>query len=458
MTHESHDMLRRPHFLQITLLLALCTGSFLTLLDANILNIALPAIQKDFAATIRDLQWAVDGYVLSSASLLIGMGVLIDKWGARRMYLWGLAGFALFSLLCMIAQSAFELTIYRILLGIAGAILLPSSLALINHTYNDKHTHTKAMGVWAALSGFAMAAGPLLGGFLTQFIGWRAVFAVAVPFAAIGFMLVWRKIDETPTHNRSIHLVPQVLLLFTGGGAAFCFIQSGTSGLISLPCIVAGLLSLLSGLMLWRHERRSSDRLVPRTVLQHPAIVQASLLGALVNFGLMGFTFYVAIFLQVVRGLSVIETSFAFLALTIPLAVNPPRSARLVNKIGPYKPLVGGFLALTLAVAALLLPIVQQLTPLYLMCLLVMGFGVTYIIPPLTILTMRSAPAGLTGVVSALLNTSRQYGTLAGIAVIGLAMGTVTAEMNVPLPLVVILLSFAVGLAGAIHLNKTSSV
>jgi DHA2 family methylenomycin A resistance protein-like MFS transporter len=180
------------------LLIGVSLGYFLVLLDTTIVNVALPAIGHDLGGGLAGLQWVINAYILVFASLLLGAGVLADRFGAKRIFLCGLVIFGLVSLFCAFAPSLYLLIALRALLAIGGAFLTPASMALITHNYPEPKQQARATGVWASITVIGMAVGPLVGGILVDTLGWRWIFLINLPIVLISLVLCTRLVSETP--------------------------------------------------------------------------------------------------------------------------------------------------------------------------------------------------------------------------------------------------------------------
>lgn len=193
-------------------LIALCLGFFMVIMDVTIVNVALPAISKDLRGNISWLQWVVDGYTLTFACLLLSSGSFADRFGAKSAYLAGLVLFTLTSLGCGLSPNFLCLVSMRLLQGVGAALLVPTSLALVNSSYENKQDRAFAMGIWSAIGGIAGAAGPMLGGFLVYYFGWRSVFFVNIPIGLLVFFLTKKYVCDPKPKNEGHFDIPGQLL------------------------------------------------------------------------------------------------------------------------------------------------------------------------------------------------------------------------------------------------------
>ncbi|MFG1638807.1 MFS transporter [Amycolatopsis sp. NPDC049252] len=386
------------------LLIGLSLGYFLVMLDTTIVTVALPALSADLASQ----QWISNGYTLTFAAFLLTAGAWSDRFGARKVFFTGLISFAVLSLVSALSVSAPMLIALRALLGVAGALLVPSSLSLIAVAHPEPASRAKAMGVWAALSGTGLVAGPLLGGVLTEAFGWRAIFLVNVPVALLALALSSAASPTPPKPGR---------IDWTGQVSAIVALSTLSYALVEHAWWVL-LVSALSAVVFVASQRRP-DAMLPRRLVSRNLLA-----GAIVNFGLSGVLFVLSLYFQETRGYSPSATGLAFLPLTIPTAFNPIFTGRLVARIGPRVPAVSGFL---LMAAGTLL---QAFAPaLSVPALALLGFGVSLAIPSLLTAVIGSAPPELAGIAGGALNASRQTGAVLGVAILGSLLTVTTTPV-----------------------------
>ncbi|GAA4201433.1 MFS transporter [Actinocatenispora rupis] len=411
-------------------LVGVSLGYFLVLLDTTVLTVALPDLRRSLGGPVAGQQWAVAGYTVVFAALLLGAGAVADRYGARRVFAAGVAAFGVLSLASAAAPTLWVLVVLRALLGAAGAACLPASLALVARLYPVAAERARALGAWAAITGVALAAGPVAGGALVSLAGWRAVFLVNVPVAALALLLTAGRTLAAPRGTGRVDWGSQLL------AAAFLGLVTAAvigAGAFSLPTGAAALLALA---LLVRRQRRAPHPLVPTALLRVPAARSALLSGAAVNFALSGTLFVVTLVLQDRYGWGPLAAGLAFLPLTLPTAFNPLVTGRLVARYGPRRPVLAGLGLLT--AGALLLAAAPGYAVLA-VGLAVTGLGVSFALPALVTATVAAAPDGLAGTASGLLNAVRQVGATVGVA----AMGAVVAPGLAAVP-VALLLSAAV--------------
>lgn len=388
------------------LLSGLSLGYFLVMLDTTIVTVTLPSLSPSLPAQ----QWISNGYTLTFAAFLLTAGAWSDRFGARRVFCTGLISFGALSGLSALAFSTSLLIALRALLGVAGALLVPSSLSLIAAAYPVPSARAKAMGVWAAVSGTGLVAGPLLGGLLTEAFGWRAIFVVNVP-VALAALALSRSAPSAPARPGRIDVGGQVSAVVALSTLTYALIESSW---VALP------LSVIAAVVFAR-----SQRMLPARLFRGRAFPLGLAAGAIVNFGLSGVLFVLSLYFQETRGYPPSMAGLAFLPLTIPTAFNPIFTGRLVARIGPRIPAVCGF---SLMSGGTLIQACSTSAVLSVVALALLGFGVSLAIPSLLTAVVAAAPPDLTGVAGGALNAARQTGAALGVAVLGaLLTGTTTS-------------------------------
>jgi DHA2 family methylenomycin A resistance protein-like MFS transporter len=412
------------------LLVGLSLGYFMVLLDTTIVAVALPKIGSSLRGGLTALQWVSNGYTLTFAALLLTAGVVSDRLGGRRVFLVGLGAFGVISAISAASTSMAMLISTRALLGIAGAMLLPSSLSLIANAFTDPAARARALGSWAAITGAALAAGPVVGGLLTDSVGWRSIFLVNVPVAAVSLFLTTRYAPETARNlGRGIDLPGQLTAVIALAALTFGLIESTPRGWGSIEVIGSLVLALVAGaafLLIERREQRQGRvPMLPAGLFSSRTLQAGLFAGLLVNFGLSGALFVLSLFFQDGRGYTAATAGLAFLPLTLPTAFNPVFTGRLVGRIGPKVPSTIGFalMAVGAAIQALFTGNSGIDLAATVVGLLALGFGVSFAIPSLITAIMSSVPKELTGIGGGALNSARQTGAVLGVAVLGAVLG-----------------------------------
>lgn len=419
------------------LLLGISLGYFMVLLDTTVVTVALPAIGDDLSGSLSGLQWVSNGYTLTFAALLLTAGALSDRYGGRKVFVTGLWLFAAFSGASAAVGSLGALIALRALLGVAGALLLPTSLAIIAHAFTEPAARARAMGAWAAISGSALAAGPLVGGVLSDTLGWRAIFLINVPVALLSLALVARHAPaNVPGAARGLDLPGQITAVLALTALTYGLIESGPEGWGSPQVLGSFALFVVSALLFVAAERRTPTErrapMLPLTMFRDRTLSSGLFAGLLVNFGLSGVLFVLSLSFQEAHGHSAFTTGLLFLPLTLPTAFNPVLTGRLVGRIGARGPAITGFLMMGagVLVQSAATSDADSTAGLVTTCagLLVMGFGVSFAIPPLMTAIVGSVAREQSGIASGALNSARQTGAVLGVSVLGAVIGSGTPD------------------------------
>jgi DHA2 family methylenomycin A resistance protein-like MFS transporter len=411
---------------------ACCFGLFMVMLDNTIVNVALPSIQRDLGAGVSGLQLVLDAYVLVFASLLLTAGSLGDRFGRRRVFRAGLVVFTASSALCGLAPSLPALVGGRALQAVGGAALLPTTLAILATAFPDPRERVQAIGLWSGVSAMALAAGPVLGGLLTDALGWRWVFYVNLPVGVAAFLVAGRVVAESRNPAAGRLDLPGLLLGGAGLGAVtFALIegnQRGWGSPVILGLLVLGVVALAAFVVV---EARRREPMLALHVFGDRAFSSANAVALVVGFALLGFVFFNTLYFQAVQGWSPLQAGLRSLPNTLAVVVTAPLAGRLASRHGYRVPVVAGLLLG--AAALLLLTGIQVGTPYWALwwklCMLGAGFGLA--ISPAVAAAVAAMPGAQAGVASAVANTSRQVGGALGVAVLG---AVATARFTAVLP------------------------
>jgi EmrB/QacA subfamily drug resistance transporter len=402
-------------------ILGICCMSLLLVgMDVTIVNVALPAIQHDLHASVAGLQWIMDAYTLVVASLLMLAGSVSDRVGRRLVFQIGLSLFTAASFLCSMAHSIEQLVAFRALQGLGASMLNPVALSIVANVFKDPRERARATGVWGAVGGLSFAVGPLLGGALTQAIGWRSIFWVNVPLGVLAVVLAAIFVPESKAARaRRFDPVGQ-LLVFTCLTMLTYAVIDGThegwsSGLI-VGLFVASGASLVAFLL---YEPRRHEPLVDLRFFRSVPFSSATLLGLCAFASFAGFLFLNALYLQQVRGFSAFHTGLCTLPLAITMMVFSPVSGRLVANYGTRPSLLisgSGFMLGTLLLTGL-----NGSTPIGVLLVAygLFGTGLGMVNPAITNNAVAGMPLAQAGVAAAIASTSRQVGAALGVAVAG---------------------------------------
>ncbi len=419
-------------------------GYFMVLLDMTVLSVAEPDLAASLHSSVAGLQWVVTAYTVVFGALLLSSGAVADRYGAHRVFRFGVAAFGGISLLCAIAPNVWTLSVLRAVGGMAAAAIVPASMVIISVLYPQAAARTKAVAVWAAISGAALAAGPVAGGVLVQTAGWRSIFLINAPLAAITLVLTAGRAVRCPRGTRRIDWPGQVLAgvalaLLTDALIALGSHASAPWSVRGWHAVIAAVAAAVAGGLLVARERRSVAPVLPPAVLGTSGIRPLLLAGAAVNFAMAGMLFVLP--LLFLRGMSLPEgqVGLAFLPMTIPFAVNPPLTGRLVARVGPRPPVLAGLWLLASAGALLAVGVWAHVPyPLLGLGLAAVGFGVSLTLPALVAAIIAAAPPGSAGAAGGLLNAVRQVGATLGVAATG-AFVTVDSDVANTAPIALLL-------------------
>ncbi|SFD85892.1 MFS transporter [Blastococcus tunisiensis] len=401
--------------------LATMTVCLLVVIMGNtILNVALPTLQRDLGATQAELQWAIDGYILVFAGLLFTWGVVGDRIGRRRVLLIGLTIFALASVLAAFSSSPLELIAWRAVMGIGGAAVQPTTLAVLTNVFPPRE-RGRAIGIWAGTAGIAVAGGPLAGGAVLQHFWWGSVFLVGVPVALLGIVGVLAVVPESKDPSPGRLDVPGVLLSIAAlTGIVYGIIHGGSGAGWTTPGVLVPLVGglVLLALFVWL-QRRSTHPALDVSLFRNPAFSAAAAALGLNFFALLGATFYLVYYLQGVREYSPLQSGAALIPVALGMAIMAPRSSGLAERHGAKAVCGTGFLLIALSFLGIQL--LDLTSPVWLLVavLSVQGLGMGMVMAPATESIMSVVPREKAGAGAAVNNSVRQIGGALGVAILG---------------------------------------
>jgi len=393
---------------------------FMIMLDNTVVNVALPAIQRDLGIDVSELEWVVTGYALSFAVLMLTGGKLADMLGRRRIFLIGLAVFTLSSLFCGLAGSAELLIGARVVQGVGAALMLPATLSIITATFKPEERGA-ALGIWAGVSAMALAIGPLVGGLITEHIGWNWIFYVNVPVGIVGMVAARIIIRESKDTSREQRLdIPGLL---TSGIALFALvyalIEGNTKGWSSPVILGLFALAVVMGVAFVLLELHQRLPLFDMKLFANSTFAGANVVALLVSLAMFGVFFFISLFMQNILGYSAVRAGAAFLPMTLLIIVVAPLAGRASDRLGSRWLMTGG---LTLLSGSLLVYAQLQPSSTYwslLPAMILGGVGMASTMTPMTAAALSAVPVDKAGVGSGMLNTFRQVGGSLGIAVMG---------------------------------------
>jgi EmrB/QacA subfamily drug resistance transporter len=411
-------------------LAVLCVSLLMVTLDNTVLNVALPTLVRDLGATTTNLQWIVDAYVIVFAGLLLVMGSLADRIGRKRVFLTGLAAFAVGSTWAAFSGSVGTLIAARASMGVGGAMMMPSTLAIITNMFRTASERQRAIGVWAGTTGLGIALGPIVGGLLLARFWWGSVFLINVPIAVLGLACAIPLIPDSKNPDALRPDLVGALLSIAGLGLVlWALIEAPTSGWSSTRVIAVGVagLAVLAGFVLW--ERASSHPMLNMRFFRMERFSAAVSSVGLVTFGLFGALFVLTQFMQFSLGYSALQTGIRVLPAAGAIAVIAPLSAALVRRVGTKITVAGGLLIIAGGLWQLAGASATTTYTDILPGFILLGIGAGLTIPAATESVMGSLPSGNTGVGSATNGAFLQTGGALGVAVIGSLLNTRYQDM-----------------------------
>ena len=399
-------------------------GSGIVFLDGTVVNVALPAIGEDFGVETSSLQWILNGYLLTLASLILLGGSLGDRYGRRRIFVIGVAWFTVASLLCAIAPSAEALIGARLLQGIGGALLTPGSLAMIEASFKPGD-RARAIGAWSGLGGVAAALGPLLGGWLVEAVSWRAIFLINLPIGIFVVLMAQRHVPETsdPDAPRQLDALGAVLAAVGLGGTTYALIEApegGMGGLVGAAAVI-GVMALVAFLVV---ERRSPHPMMPLDLFSSRQFSAANLVTFVVYGALGGVFFLLVAFLQISAGYTPLAAGAASLPVTLLLLLLSARAGGLAQRIGARIPLTVG--PIVIGAGMLLMSLIPEDAPYVttvLPAVVVFGLGLALVVAPVTATVLAAADSRHSGIASGINNAVSRVAGLLAVAVLPLAAG-----------------------------------
>jgi EmrB/QacA subfamily drug resistance transporter len=402
-------------------LVAMVFGLFMPVLDNLVVNVALPTIQDKLGAGVSSLQWIIDAYTLTFASFMLTGGALGDLYGRKRFFMAGLFVFTFGSLLGGFSQTTGQLIGFRAIQGLGAAMLLPGSLSIITATFSGKERGA-AIGIWAAVSGLAIAIGPVVGGFLVEHVSWESIFFVNVPIGILGLVMTFLIVRESRDPSTSRRIDPPGLVTGTAGlfFLVYALIEGNARGWTDGLILGAFALSaVLLGAFFYVESHRESPML-PLRFFKIPTFAASNAVAAAVFFAMFGSVFFLSLYLQNVRGYSPVGAGVRLLAFSVVILFIAPISGRLSDRYGSRWLMTVGTL---LAATGMSLLLRTQADSSYLTVLLpafiVLAAGMAMTMTPMTAAVMASVETRHAGVASAATNTSREIGGVFGIALLG---------------------------------------
>lgn len=401
-----------------------CLSLLIVAMDATIVNVAIPAIRTDLGASTAQLQWVIDIYTLVLASLLMLSGATADRFGRRRVFQIGLTIFAFGSLLCSVAPTIGTLIAARFLQGIGGSMLNPVALSIITQVFTGKVERARAVGIWGGVVGISMALGPIVGGLLIEYVGWRSVFWINLPICVAAIVLTAVFVPESKSATmRDVDPIGQALAVVFLFGLVFFLIEGPVLGWADPKAIAVAVVTAIAFATFLRYESRRRDPFIDLRFFRSIPFATSTLIAVTAFAGWSAFLFIMSVYLQGERGYTPMQTGLIFLPIAIGALIFSPLSGRLVGRYGARPSLLTAGTAITL-VSVLLLTLTDT-TPVWMLVVIfaVFGIGFAMVNAPITNSAVSGMPRDRAGAASAVTSTSRQVGVSIGVALCGSLAG-----------------------------------
>lgn len=406
---------------QIVALSTLCTVLFLTFLDNTVVSVGLANIQTTLHAGVTQLQWVVDGYALTFASFMLAAGTMGDALGRKRVMLAGVAVFCAGSVLCALAPNADVLIAGRVVMGIGAAASEPGTLSVLRHVYADRDRRAEALGLWAAISGLALALGPVIAGALVGLATWRAIFWFNLGFGLLAFSMGVVFVPESSDpEGRQFDWAGMLLGAAALGSVSFAVIEGETAGYATWWIGVLFAASLVFAVLFVAVERRSRSPMLDLEMFRRPPFVGSNVVAFAIFFGTFSIFFFTALYVQLVAAQSAYRTALDFLPMAVALIVGSALTGSWIGRVGVRIPMVTGCLLAAggiFATSATLSPHVGFATLGWTLPIAGLGFGMALV--PVTSAALTVVPPSRSGMAASATNTSRELGAVIGVAVLG---------------------------------------
>jgi EmrB/QacA subfamily drug resistance transporter len=407
-------------------LAAVSLAAFMTYLDNNIVNVAIPTIQRSLHLSVAGLEWVVSSYLLTLAGLLLVGGRLADVYGRRRLFLLGLGVFTLSSLAAGLAGSAEVLIASRAIQGVGAALLMPATLAIIVAAFTDIRERTVAIGVWAAVGALALASGPALGGVISQHFRWGWIFLINVPLGVITFAVAVRDVRESRESAAVRRLDPPGLVTSAVSlfALTYALIEGNVRGWTSPVILGAFALAAAAVVAFLAIESRTVTPMVDLSMFRRREFSGGIGTMMIWAFGILGIYFFTSLYLQEILGFSPVKAGLAFVPMALCVAVFASLAPRIEPWAGAHRTVAAGMLLMVAGLVLFARLGLDVSYPALLPGFMLFGAGAGLMNVPLTNATMAATPAVRAGIAAALLNASREVAGLLGITVIGAVLST----------------------------------
>lgn len=407
----------------IAIQIAACLGFLVVQLDVSVVNVGLAALKDAFATDLTGLQWVINSYALAFSALLILGGAWGDKFGAKNVFAAGFALFTLASIGCGLAQSMPMLIGMRIVQGCGAALLVPTSLTLIRLAFHDPNERRTAVAMWGACGGIALAAGPVIGGLMIQYLGWRSVFLLNVPLGVLAICLIWRFAPSSPRIDKRVDIPGQISIAVCLAALTYALTESSAKGWVTETLSMMGVAAICA-IAFVLIEQRVAHPMLPARLAKNITLATMSLAGAAINLTFYGTVFVFSIYFQTFLHYDAFKTGLSFVPLTAVLTLSTMLSSRIARKVSATRIIIIGFTIQIIGFVALA-QVTEQTSLWYLnLALMTVGIGSASSVPSITNSMLSSVTQHDAGMASGLMASARQLGGVIGVAIFGSMIAT----------------------------------
>lgn len=402
----------------IAIQLATCMGFLVVQLDVSVVNVGLGSLKHAFNTNLTGLQWVINSYALVFAALLIIGGAFGDKFGARNIFTWGFALFTIGSIGCGLANSMSMLIALRGIQGIGAAFLVPTSLTLIRLSFTDPAMRRSAVATWGACGGIALAAGPVLGGGLIQYFGWRSVFLINVPLGLLAIFLILRSAPASPRVDKKVDGLGQGTIAISIAALTYALTQSSSEGWTRGPLTMMAVAAVFLVLFIMV-QRCVKFPMLPARLAKNKVLATTALCGAVINLTFYGTVFDLSIYFQSILHYDAIKTGLSFIPLTAVLTISTMISTRVAKKVSDIRIITTGFTVQI--IGFILLSQLTESSSLWFLnaTLMMIGIGSAMSVPSITNSMLSSVSQHDAGMASGLMASARQIGGVVGVGLFG---------------------------------------
>ncbi|MHC8288031.1 MFS transporter [Pseudomonas sp. XS1P51] len=398
--------------------IAACLGFLVVQLDVSVVNVGLGALKTAFDTNLTGLQWVINSYALAFSALLILGGAAGDKFGARTVFAFGFALFTVASIGCGLSNSMSMLICMRVVQGVGAALLVPTSLTLIRLAFDDPAKRRSAVAMWGACGGIALAAGPVMGGLLIEWLGWRSVFLLNVPIGILAIGLIMRYAPSSPRIDKKVDVPGQISIGICLASLTYALTESSSKGWVT-ETISTMAVAVFCAIAFVLIEQRVKNPMLPTRLARNKTLATTALAGAAINLTFYGTVFVFSIYFQSFLHYDAFRTGLAFIPLTAVLTISTMASSRIAKRVSAQRIINVGFLIQ--AVGFLALARVTSETSLWYLniALMIVGIGSASSVPSITNSMLASVSSHDAGMASGLMASARQLGGVIGVAVFG---------------------------------------